>query len=167
MICYSALMQTRLSLTALLVDDIKASRAFYEDGLQQSVTVDSEAHVSYEGGFSLWLRSMAVELITGTKAPPRQTSGLQNLECELSFECADIEAMRDRLLSLGHSLIHNIREEPWGQRLFRLCDPDGHVIEIGEPLIEALKRIHAQTGDIERTSKRTFVPVEVLQDLLG
>lgn len=160
-------MKAKLSLTAILVDDMKASRAFYESGLQQIVTVDSESHVSYEGGFSLWLRPMAVELIAGVKAPPREKSGLQNIEYELSFECDDIATMRRHLLGLGHSLIHEIREEPWGQRLFRLCDPDGHVVEIGEPMIAALKRIHAETGDIEQTSLRTHTPVDVLRGLLG
>jgi catechol 2,3-dioxygenase-like lactoylglutathione lyase family enzyme len=159
-------MKAKLSLTAILVDDMKASRAFYESGLQQIVTVDSESHVSYEGGFSLWLRAMAVELIAGVKAPPREKSRLQNIEYELSFECDDIEAMRRHLLGLGHSLIHEIREEPWGQRLFRLCDPDGHVVEIGEPMIAALKHIHAETGDIEQTALRTHTPVDVLRGLL-
>ena len=43
---------------------------------------------------------------------PRKKSGLQNIEYEPSFECDDIEAMRRHLLGLGHSLIHEIREEP-------------------------------------------------------
>ena len=30
-------------------------------------------------------------------------------------------------------LVHPIRMEPWGQRVFRIFDPDKHVVELGEP----------------------------------
>ena len=31
-------------------------------------------------------------------------------------------------------LIHPIVEQAWGQRVFRFHDPDGHAVEIGEPI---------------------------------
>jgi uncharacterized glyoxalase superfamily protein PhnB len=31
-------------------------------------------------------------------------------------------------------LIHPIVEQAWGQRVFRFYDPDGHAVEVGEPL---------------------------------
>ncbi len=33
-------------------------------------------------------------------------------------------------------LIHQVRLEPWGQRIFRFFDPDQHVVEIGEPIAQ-------------------------------
>lgn len=30
-------------------------------------------------------------------------------------------------------LIHPLRREPWGQRVFRFHDPDGHIVKISEP----------------------------------
>ena len=37
-----------------------------------------------------------------------------------------------RLAGLAR-IVHPIRTEPWGQRVFRLLDPDGHIVEVGEP----------------------------------
>ena len=50
------------------------------------------------------------------------------------FEDDDIDAcfarIKDRV-----ALIHPIVRQSWGQRVFRFHDPDGHAIEIGEPML--------------------------------
>ena len=49
------------------------------------------------------------------------------------FEDDDIDAcfarIKDRV-----ELIHPIVKQAWGQRVFRFYDPDGHAIEVGEPM---------------------------------
>jgi uncharacterized glyoxalase superfamily protein PhnB len=50
----------------------------------------------------------------------------------LYFEDADLEAAFGRIAG-AVELIHGIRREAWGQRVFRFFDPDGHIVEIGEP----------------------------------
>lgn len=30
-------------------------------------------------------------------------------------------------------LIHPIERQAWGQKVFRFYDPDGHIVEVGEP----------------------------------
>ncbi|RKX68718.1 hypothetical protein DRP43_05215, partial [candidate division TA06 bacterium] len=38
--------------------------------------------------------------------------------------------------------LHEIHEEPWGQRTIRFFDPDNHLIEIGEPLPIFIKNMN-------------------------
>ncbi|MDD2326961.1 MAG: hypothetical protein PHZ13_01400 [bacterium] len=56
----------------------------------------------------------------------------------------------------------------WGQRTIRFYDPDGHLIEASEAMPLFLQRIYNEEGEnLEATSKRTFVPVESLKQILG
>jgi uncharacterized glyoxalase superfamily protein PhnB len=50
----------------------------------------------------------------------------------LYFEDDDIEAAFGRVVGRV-DLIHAIQVQAWGQRVFRFYDPDGHIVEIGEP----------------------------------
>jgi catechol 2,3-dioxygenase-like lactoylglutathione lyase family enzyme len=51
---------------------------------------------------------------------------------ELYFETDELESVCERLLRAGVEFIHPIEKQPWGQRVARFYDPDGHVIEAGE-----------------------------------
>ena len=51
---------------------------------------------------------------------------------ELYFETDRLEETRDRMQNLGIPFLHDIEVQSWGQRVFRIKDPDGYVVEIGE-----------------------------------
>ncbi len=51
----------------------------------------------------------------------------------LYFENEDLDAAFNRIAE-HVDLIHEVRRQFWGQRVFRFFDPDGHIIEIGEPM---------------------------------
>jgi uncharacterized glyoxalase superfamily protein PhnB len=57
--------------------------------------------------------------------------GRQNIL--LYFEHDNLDALFERIAG-NVNLIHPIETQAWGQRVFRFYDPDGHAIEIGEPL---------------------------------
>lgn len=61
---------------------------------------------------------------------------------ELYFETDEIEGIFNRLKNEGIEFIHDIREQPWGQRVMRLYDPDYHIIEIGESMEAVVLRYH-------------------------
>ena len=62
-------------------------------------------------------------------------------------------------------LVHPIREHSWGQRALRLYDPDGHVIEVGEPMSAVVRRFLSQGLTLEETARRMDVPLEYLTAL--
>lgn len=62
----------------------------------------------------------------------RKTQGSGNLN--LYFEADDLAATYRRVADDGHRIVHPVALQPWNQRVFRVFDPDGHIVEVGEPL---------------------------------
>jgi hypothetical protein len=58
-----------------------------------------------------------------------------------------------------------LREQPWGQRVFRVYDPDGHIVEIGEPMPVVIQRFLAQGMSAEEAAERTSMPLEIVQKI--
>jgi uncharacterized glyoxalase superfamily protein PhnB len=50
----------------------------------------------------------------------------------LAFTVTGIEAEQDRLLAEGANVTMPLREEPWGERLFQVTDPNGVVVQLVE-----------------------------------
>ncbi len=64
---------------------------------------------------------------------PTNAQGSKNLLIYL--ECDAPEALDKIYSSMKDkaSIIHEIEIQKWGQRVFRFYDPDGHIVELGEP----------------------------------
>ena len=82
---------------------------------------------------------------------------------ELYFDADDIESTYQRLQAAGVDFIEGIQEQPWGQRAMRLYDPDGHIIEIGEPMDITVRRFYGQGWSIERIAEKTGMPREFIK----
>jgi hypothetical protein len=82
---------------------------------------------------------------------------------ELYFDTDEIELVYQRLQAAGVQFIEGIQEQPWGQRAMRLYDPDGHIIEIGEPMDITVRRFHRQGWSIERIAEKTGMPHEFIE----
>ncbi|MGV2049991.1 VOC family protein [Agrobacterium salinitolerans] len=111
--------------------DIDRSRAFYRDRLGLKILQDFGSFVLFEGGFAIHegrsLEETVWQITSGTEEP----YGRRNLL--LYFEHEDVDAAF-RNIAPYVELIHPVQKQAWGQRVFRFYDPDGHAIEIGEPL---------------------------------
>ena len=148
---------------AIFVSDMQASRAFYEELLEQEVLADFGANVPFKSGFSLWEAKHAVGVIyKGQREAPAKL-GRDNVE--YYFESPDLDAVWTKVEQGWKDVIHPIEEAPWGQRGFRLHDPDGHVVEVGEPLTVLVKRLVGQGLSHEEISGRTSIPVEMVAAL--
>jgi catechol 2,3-dioxygenase-like lactoylglutathione lyase family enzyme len=113
------------------VSDIRAATAFYRDVVGIAVKQDHGNFVLFQGHFALHDGAALTQTVWGPGATPgRDPFGRRNLL--LYFEDADIDACFARLKDRV-TLIHPLRQQPWGQRVFRFYDLDGHAVEIGEP----------------------------------
>ncbi|KIC47807.1 VOC family protein [Tateyamaria sp. ANG-S1] len=112
------------------VTDINRSKAFYTTILGLSITEDHGNFVTFTGGFALHDGASLFRTTFGTDDTSAPPYGRENLV--LYFEEVDLDAAFTRIAPQV-DLIHPIRCEPWGQRVFRLFDPDRHILEIGEP----------------------------------
>ncbi|WP_299483797.1 VOC family protein [uncultured Roseibium sp.] len=112
------------------VSDIERSKRFYTETLALRILEDHGNFVLFENGFALHDGQSLHETVFGTEDTSDAPYGRKNLV--LYFEVEDVTATCQHVASRTE-LIHEVRKEPWGQRVFRLFDPDGHIIEIGEP----------------------------------
>jgi catechol 2,3-dioxygenase-like lactoylglutathione lyase family enzyme len=147
----------------IVVDDIEVSRSFYENVLNQKVKFDFGENVIFEGDFAIHLKSHFSDLIA---AEPNSIIQRSN-NSELYFEEDDLESLLARLKTIDSiEYLHEIKEQPWGQRVIRFYDPDMHIIEVGESLESVARRFLRQGLSIAETARRISMPEEFVKHCL-
>jgi predicted enzyme related to lactoylglutathione lyase len=147
----------RFICSLIVVEDIAASRRFYEELLGQKVRYDFGANVEFECGFSIHAKAHFAGLIGA--GPDAVMEKSRNFE--LYFEEDAIEAFAEKIgRNESIELVHGLLEQPWGQRVVRFFDPDGHIVEVGESMESAVKRFLKGGLSAEETARRTSMPLE-------
>ena len=131
-------MKIRHVSTIVFVSDVARSTAFYRDVLEQPVSQAFGTIVMFEHGFAI---HDSINLLEKTyKAPgafPSESQGSESQgkdNLDIYFETDDLEEVYKRVCDSGADVIHPIETQPWGQQVFRFHDPDGHIVEIGDPM---------------------------------
>jgi catechol 2,3-dioxygenase-like lactoylglutathione lyase family enzyme len=145
------------------VADVERSKHFYRDILGQKVTMDFGANVTFEGGLSIWRTDYALNIIFEDKAKQIQV-GANN--AEIYFECSGIDDFFEKLKKERLKVIHPVMEHPWGQRGFRIYDPDGNIIEFGEPMSQTVLRLHKQGLSFDEVATKSMMPHEFIKAVL-
>lgn len=158
-------MEINLVSSVLFVADMAASRRFYEEVLNQQVLMDHGPNVGYKGGFALWQQDHAGQVVFGGKAP--EAVPAKKLAAELYFETAALDEVFAKVKEAGVEFIHTMVEQPWGQRVTRFYDPDGHIIDLGEPMNCVIERMSKEGLSAEEITKRTFMPLEIVKQILA
>lgn len=145
-----------------LVEDINKSKYFYSEILGQKVVADFGRNVGFEGGLSIWEKEYALSVIFEDKA--KQVSvGANN--SEIYFEFSDIDAFFEQLKAQVR-VIHPVMEHPWGQRAFRVYDPDNHILEFAEPMSEVVLRLHREGLGINGIAEKSMMPPEFIKSVI-
>lgn len=147
----------------LLVKDVAKSRHFYEQVLGQKVLMDHGVNIGYEGGFAIWQADYAQQVIHGQPKNGNNRLGCDNLE--LYFEVIDLDAAMQTIELAGVKYVHPLQEQPWGQRVMRVYDPDGHIVELGEPMFVVIRRFQAQGLSTKEISQKTSMPEEIVEQI--
>lgn len=58
-------------------------------------------------------------------------------------------------------------EHSWGQRVVRIYDPDGHMIEVGESMEYVAKRFLKDGMSVEETAAKTQMALGDVEALAG
>ncbi|MBN1579916.1 MAG: VOC family protein [Anaerolineae bacterium] len=151
--------------SVIFVQDMIASRHFYEALLGQQVDMDFGLNVGFKAGFALWQVDHAFQMIY--EHAPEKVGPLGRQNYELYFETADLEAASTRLLEAGVVFLHPLREQPWGQRAFRVYDPDGHIVELGEPMPAVIVRLFGEGMSAKAVAERTGMPLDIVKQIAG
>ena len=125
-----------VSSVSVITADPPESRKLYVDAL--GLPLEHPAGDDYcfsekiEGSkhFGVWPLSQAAQACFGTDQWP---VGLPIPQVSIEFDVADVDAVRaaaDELKAGGYQLLHDVREEPWGQTLVRLLSNEGSIVGI-------------------------------------
>jgi len=146
----------------ITVKDIGSSRKFYESLFGLEVYQDYGKNISFSCGLSL---QQDFDLLANI---PKDKILRESNNMELYFEEEDFDGFLEKLKRYPDiRYLHDAIEYPWGQRVIRFYDPDGHIIEVGEEMRMIVRRFLDSGLSIEQTSKRMGVSVADLNRLLN
>ncbi|MFF7368064.1 VOC family protein [Streptomyces tricolor] len=123
-------MQITASTVSLTVDDVAASRSFFTTHLGY------EERMAADGFSSLSRPDAAADIVLlrrGTEILPSEQRDQRAGGLILAFTLdRGIDREEDRLRAEGVEITMPLREEPWGERLFQVTDPNGVVVQFVE-----------------------------------
>ncbi|MFD0418251.1 VOC family protein [Streptomyces sp. NPDC127108] len=122
-------MNVSASTLSLTVDDVDASRDFLCAHLGYQVAMADDGFASLTRG------DAAVDVVLlrrGTEVLPPEQRDQRAAGLILALTVTDLAAEEARLRAAGAPITMPLREEPWGERLFQLTDPNGVVVQLVE-----------------------------------
>ncbi|GGY08378.1 VOC family protein [Streptomyces hiroshimensis] len=122
-------MRVSVSTISLTVADERASRDFFLAHFGYQVAMEADGFVSLtrdDAAVAIVLLRRGIEVL-----PPERRD-----ECAAGlavvFTVTGLEAEEKRLRAEGADITMRLREEPWGERLFQVTDPNGIVVQLVE-----------------------------------
>ena len=118
---------------AEIVEDVNEALVFYRDVLGLTVEKhdsDDYAMLSIPGvlHFGIWNRGHAAESVFGS----REYAERIPLGFTLEFEVDDVKSAALHIEGAGQAITQVPREEPWGQKTFRMLSPGGSLLGFAE-----------------------------------
>jgi len=155
-------MKLRFHSLVIFVKDLEKSKKFYTEVLGQEIEYDFGNNVGLKNGISFW-KIMPDHVIShsGKHSRIKATKAF-----EIYFETEDLESVQEIIVKHKLNILHDLMEEPWGQRTIRFYDPDNNLIEIGETLPKFVTRMASSGMKPEEISAKTTIPVEIVRALL-
>lgn len=119
----------RLRNFLIVVSDIEKSKEFYRDLFDLQVVSDFGENVVLSEGLVLQEKKLWSEFISKDV-----TFGGNN--AEIYFEENHLEFFLERLKNSKWDVefVNQLMEHSWGKKVIRFYDPDGHIIEVGQPV---------------------------------
>ncbi|WP_151476515.1 VOC family protein [Streptomyces albicerus] len=122
-------MQINASTVSLTVDDVAASQQFFTTHLGYT------EQAAADGFASLTRQDAAVGIVLlarGTQILPADQRDQHASGLILAFTTTGIQDEEKRLHAAGVDITMPLREEPWGERLFQITDPNGVIVQFVE-----------------------------------
>lgn len=150
------------SAALIVVTDMERSRNFYETILDQKIQFDFGENVAFESGLSLQTKASWEKMIEKNPEDVRFCSH----SFELYFEEEQFDAFLMNLQAFCVEFVHPPKKHSWQQRVVRIYDPDGHIIEIGEAMSSVIKNLFKQGYSKEETARITQHPLSFIEQVL-
>lgn len=145
-----------------VVNDIEKSKVFYNELFGLRVVTDFGENVILAEGLVLQEKKLWEKFIN-------QNVSVAGNDAELYFEENDMDEFIQKLEESNFQIeyVNQLMEHDWGQRVVRIRDLDGHIIEIGESLDNVARR-YLQTGlSVEEVAEKTQLPLSQIEIIVG
>ncbi|MBY8846897.1 VOC family protein [Streptomyces sp. SP2-10] len=144
-------MNVTTSTLSLTVADVDASREFFCAHLGYRVAMAADGFASLTRGDDA--AADVVLLRRGIEVLPPEQRDQQAAGLIFALTVTDIEAEERRLRESGAPITMPLREEPWGERLLQLTDPNRIVVQLVEWTTPDEPAHTEHTGQAEHTGK--------------
>ncbi|MFI9122754.1 VOC family protein [Streptomyces bikiniensis] len=124
-------MKVTTSTLSLTVADVDASREFFCAHLGYEVAMAADGFASLTRGEADAAADIVL-LRTGAEVLPPEQRDRQAGGLILALTVSGLDAEERRLREAGAPITMPLREEPWGERLFQMTDPNGIVVQLVE-----------------------------------
>lgn len=118
-----------VSAITLFVDDLEATKRFYDEVFAVPKVFEDSESVAYKVGgtvINLLTTAAAHELVT----PAVVGANGVGVRAQLTITVDDVDALCEELTGHGVTLLNGPMDRPWGVRTAAFQDPSGHVWEI-------------------------------------
>ncbi|MBT3154951.1 VOC family protein [Streptomyces sp. CHD11] len=122
-------MQITVSTVSLTVDDVTASQQFFTTHLGYKEIASADGFASLTRG------GAAVDIVLlhrGNEVLPAGRRDQHAAGVVLAFTVTNIEEEERRLREEGAAITMPLRQEPWGERLVQVTDPNGVIVQLVE-----------------------------------
>ncbi|MFJ7913073.1 VOC family protein [Kitasatospora sp. NPDC096204] len=122
-------MQITKTAVSLTVEDVSTSAAFLQRhfGYTEEMSADGFVSLTHPGGgFNVVYLRRGLEVL-----PEEQRHRIAD-GVILAFVVEDVAAEERRLREEGVAITLPLREEPWGEELFQVTDPNGVLVQLTE-----------------------------------
>ncbi|GLW68455.1 hypothetical protein Kpho02_07540 [Kitasatospora phosalacinea] len=119
-------MKINRSAVSLTVEDVAASAAFFSEhlGFREEMSADGFVSLGHpDAGMNVVLLRRGLEVLPADFRD-QHAAGLI-----LAFTVDDAAAAEARLKEAGVEITMPLLDEPWGERLFQVTDPNGLVVQ--------------------------------------
>ena len=144
----------------IVVTDIELSKRFYREIFGLETAADFGENAVLTGGLVLQEKTVWESWIG------RDVSR-GGCDAELYFEESDLDGFLKKLEESPFSpeYLNRCIEHSWGQRVVRIFDPDGHVIEIGETMEAVARRFLASGMSPRETAEKTQMLLSEVENI--
>ena len=147
----------KFTTTLIAVRDMDSSLKFYKELFGQEVICDLGWNKTLTCGLTLQLNfDKLCEF-------PTEKMQWKSHNMELYFETEDIDSFMKSLVEHPEvECMHNLKQYPWRQRVIRIFDPDGHIIEVGESMESVAFREFSAGRSVQETAEITQHPLPIV-----
>ncbi|WP_321388032.1 VOC family protein [uncultured Enterococcus sp.] len=147
----------------LVVKDIEKSKNFYTQIIGIRVISDLGENATLTGGLALQTEN---SWIAFTNCKEEFFTYRGNVT-EMYFEEENFDAFLKKLEGFEVERLGSELIMPWGQRVVRLYDPDGHIVEVGEELKVMVKRLYNEGLTIDELAEKTFMKNKMIEKIIN